>query len=219
MLPASKTGRTVLGGAVVLAASLLAVLAARAHYKPYAADSPSYRRTGDPAARIVIVEYSDFECPACSAGHATMKSVLSAYGKDIRLIFKHYPLERPHPSARAAAVAAECAGRQGAFWQYHDRLFERQREWVPRGPESAPPSSLAMWFAKYASDLHLDAKAFSGCLADPAVDAAVASDMEEGKTRLVSATPTFFVAGKRFVGSRQLSTLGTLWIEKKLKDR
>jgi protein-disulfide isomerase len=206
-----------MGGALVAVVAVASVLVARGQFKPYTADTPPYRQVGDPAARIVIVEYSDFECPACSAAHTAMKSLLSAFGKDVRLHFKHFPLERPHPWARAAATAAECAGRQGAFWQYHDRLFERQAEWPPRG--SGPGGPPTAWFAKYAADLHLDGKSFEACLKDPTVDAAVASDMTEGKTRLVSATPTFFVAGRRFVGARQLSTLGTMWIERKLKNR
>ena len=145
MLPTSKNGRLITGGALVAVVAVAAVLVARGQFKPYTADSPPYRQVGDPEARIVIVEYSDFECPACSAAHTAMKSLLSAFGKDVRLIFKHFPLERPHPWARAAAAAAECAGRQGAFWQYHDRRFERQAEWPPRG--SGPGGPPTAWFA------------------------------------------------------------------------
>ncbi|MBI5624684.1 MAG: thioredoxin domain-containing protein [Elusimicrobia bacterium] len=215
MLPASRKGRTLLSGAAIAAVSALCVLAASKTVKSASSEPPPYRQTGDPGASILIVEFSDFECPACSAAHGTVKSMLAAYGKDVRLQFKHFPLERMHHSARAAAAAAECAGRQGAFWQYHDRLFERQGEWVPRG-NGAPPKS---WFLKYAADLSLDAKTFEACIQDPAVDAAVVLDMAEAKSRNVSATPTFFVAGRRFVGSRQLSTLGSMWIERKRKDR
>lgn len=205
----------VFGGAVVAAASVLSVLAAAWRHPASADSAPPHRQTGDPTAKVLIVEFSDFECPACSAAHIAVKSLLSAYGKDVRLQFKHFPLERTHPSARSAAVATECAGRQGAFWQFHDRLFERQREWVPAGPAPAGPPTA--WFKRYAKDLKLEEKSFEACLADPAADAAVAADLAEGKDRLVSATPTFFVAGRRFVGSRQLATLGTMWIERKLK--
>lgn len=221
MLPSSRSSRWAASAAGILAASVLSVAAARGHYKPYAADAPPYRQLGGAAAKVQIVEYSDFQCPACSAAHKSVKQVLAAYGEKTRVTFKHFPLEKAHPFARAAAVAAECAGRQGKFWDYHDVLFERQKEWAPRheeGKPAEPEKAPSEWFAAYAAQVRLDKAAFAACLADPAANAAIDADLEEGRNLPVGATPTFFVAGKRFVGGRQLATLGTLWIDKKLKN-
>lgn len=209
MLPATKTARFILCGTAVVLTCGLSVLAARGVQKPYTSDAPEYRRKGNPAAKVVIVEYSDIQCPACAAAVGVLKNIVSLYGKDVLVIYKHFPLERRHLNARQAAQAAECAGRQSKFWELHDVLYEKQNEWA----ESGDPR----WAYKYATALALDEKSFSACLADPAVNAAIDADIREGNNQWVGSTPTFFINGKRFIGARQLSTLGSLWIEKQLK--
>ena len=77
---------------------------------------------GDPEAKITIVEFSDFECPYCGRAVEVVKQVEARYGKDLRLAFKHNPLPM-HPDAPYAARAAIAAGKQGKFWQMHDKLF------------------------------------------------------------------------------------------------
>lgn len=81
---------------------------------------------GNASARITVVEFSDFECPFCQRSYPTIKQLIKTYGNDLRLAYKHYPLTQIHPHAEAAAEAANCAGEQGKFWQYHDKLFEVQ---------------------------------------------------------------------------------------------
>lgn len=172
--------------------------------------APAYRVLGSPSAKVTIVEYSDFQCPACRVAEEPLQNILKLYGNDVRFLFKHFPLEHPHPHARHAAGMTECAGRQGKFWGLHDLLYKKQEQWS-RAEDT--PAALD----KLAKEAGLDMKAFGECMKDPAVDASVAADMKEGDSRWVGSTPTFFVNRKRFVGARQLQTRGTLWIEKQLK--
>lgn len=85
---------------------------------------------GDPDAPVVIVEYSDFQCPFCRRWYTDVLPELEGrIGGEIALAFAHFPLSQIHPNAEAAHVAAECAGEQGKFWEMHDLLFDRQWEW------------------------------------------------------------------------------------------
>ena len=88
--------------------------------------SPPARQTGDPNAKVVIVEYSDFQCPSCALVEPTIHQLLEIYKGKIRFIYKYYPLTRIHKNAMPAAHAAECAAAQKQFWPYHDRLFQTQ---------------------------------------------------------------------------------------------
>jgi protein-disulfide isomerase len=208
-MPGTQAARTALSAALVLLASCVTVLAVRGRQKPYSPQAPAFRQKGPAGADIIIVEYSDFQCPACRAAVAPMKDLLKIYGDRVRFIFKHYPLERPHRWARLAAKSTECAGRQGKFWELHDTLYEKQEEWS--GEEGA------VKIASYAKALKLDETAFAACVEDPAVDALVSREAQEGEDRWVSSTPTFFINGKRFVGAKQLAMRGPPWIEKLLK--
>lgn len=81
---------------------------------------------GNVDASITIVEYSDLECPFCSRFHDTMKQVIDQYGDDVRWVYRHFPLTSIHPNAVPAALASECAGAQGKFWEFTDLVFESQ---------------------------------------------------------------------------------------------
>lgn len=79
---------------------------------------------GPEKAKIVLVEYSDFECPFCARAYPTVKQILEAYPGDVKVVYKHFPLVSIHTNAQKAAEASECAADQGKFWEYHDKLFE-----------------------------------------------------------------------------------------------
>ncbi|MEK7383124.1 MAG: thioredoxin domain-containing protein, partial [Elusimicrobiota bacterium] len=115
--------------ALVAALSAGSMLVARGARKPFSPAAPQYRQKGPANAKILIVEFSDFECPACRYAVKPLHELLALYEGKVRFVFKHFPL-RMHRWAPAAAIAAECAGRQGRFWEYHDRLYDRQEEWV-----------------------------------------------------------------------------------------
>ncbi|MDP2789825.1 MAG: thioredoxin domain-containing protein [bacterium] len=140
---------------------------------------------GNASAKVVVQEYSDFQCPACGAVYPFVKSLVGKYAKDIRLEFKHLPLTKIHINAYSAALASECANDLGKFWPYHDKLFENQT--------SLGTSDLK----KYAVDLGLDTTKFNACLDTRAKKSVVDADVSEGTTKQVPGTPTFFVNGQQ----------------------
>ncbi len=202
--------RRLWGAAMVLAAAVITVAAVRRVDQPTAENSPAYRQKGELSARVVITEFSDFQCPACRVAEPAVRNLLSLYDGKVRFIFKHFPIDRLHPWARSGAAAAECAGRQGKFWPYHDLLYDRQQEWVSA---KNPPDQLS----QFAKELGLDQAAFAACLRDPSLAAVVEADKKGGDNRWVGSTPTFFINRKRFAGAQQFASLGTIWIDKILR--
>ncbi|MDP4009229.1 MAG: DsbA family protein, partial [bacterium] len=82
---------------------------------------------GSREARVVLVEYSDFQCPACQFYADWISQLAESFGEDIAIVYRHFPLRSIHQQAELAAVASEAASKQGMFWEYHDLLFERQK--------------------------------------------------------------------------------------------
>lgn len=136
---------------------------------------------GGKEAAVVIVEFSDFQCPFCKQSQGALKRVLQTYGDQVRLVFKHLPLAI-HSESFPAARAAFCAGEQNSFWQYHDALFAADR----LSPEK---------FKSIAADLGLDVAGFTACFESERSRAAVLRDVREAARLGVSATPTFIVNG------------------------
>jgi len=201
--------RLALSVLIVLAACAGSFLFARGHVKPFSSNAPDYRELGPADARVTIVEFSDFECPACRVAEPPMRALLKLYDGRVRFVFKHFPLERMHRWARGGAIAAECAGRQGKFWEYHHELYDHQHEWSSEKSEE-------LWLS-YAKKIKLNEAEWQSCRLDPQVNAAIDADVRDGENAWVGSTPTFFINGKRFVGALQLSERGTPWVEKELK--
>ncbi len=143
---------------------------------------------GPETAPIEIVEFSDFDCQYCQRATNTIARILDEYGDQIRFVYKDYPLPS-HPNASKAAEAGNCANDQGAFWPFHDRLFESQG--------SLDVASLKT----YASELGLEAEAFVACLDSGRHASRVDRDLEIGSGYGVSSTPTLFVNGRAVVGA------------------
>ena len=196
-------------GALVLAAALGTGWAARGIVKESPERAEPFRVKGPASAKVTIVEFSDFQCPACRVAEPPLSQIMALFGPDVRLVFKHFPLERIHPWARQAAVATDCAGRQGAFWPFHDLLYERQADWTNEKASEKIDG--------YARGLNLDMPAFTACRGDASVQKAIDTDIQEARNRWVGGTPTFFINGKRFVNARQLQERGTRWISQVLK--
>jgi len=116
-------------------------------------------------------------------------------------VFKNYPLEKVHRWAKKAAEAAECAGMQGKFWEFHDLLFEHQAVWAKslNAPE---------FFSSYGEEIGLNLSEYTTCLEDPAISLSIQRDKYDGEGRAVRSTPTFFINEKRYVGPRQFYTVG-----------
>ncbi len=139
---------------------------------------------GDPDAPLVVIEFSDFQCPACRDHALQIQPSLDASFVDtgeIMWVFKHLPLAT-HPQSPIAAVAAECAAQQGEFWEMHDLLFKEQTKWTMDEPEAA--------LAALAEDLSLDLEQFAACLDSRQALEEVLQDMW-ASDGLVSQTPTF----------------------------
>jgi protein-disulfide isomerase len=162
--------------------------------------SPS---TGPANARVVLVEFSDFQCPYCVKAVEKINAVLKAYPNDVRLIFKQYPLET-HPQASISAAAALAAHNQGKFWQMHDILFANRTQ--------LSRQNILAW----ASRIGLDMKRFSTDLDSDTTKKAVIKDTQDGDKAGVEGTPTVFIDGQRYNGELALDAIKPV-IEAELK--
>ncbi len=143
-------------------------------------------------APILVVEYSDYECPYCGRAKPAIQQLLDEYGDKVRLVFRDFPLSI-HPNARLAAEAGLCAQEQDRFWEYHDVLFKNQRELRP------------VDLARYAVEIGLDAAAFDSCLESGRFTEAVNDDLASGEHFGVTGTPAFFINGRRLTGAQPFS--------------
>ena len=143
-----------------------------------------------------IYEYTDFACPACAMANEQVKNMLNAYGSRIRLHFKHFPLSM-HKWSGTAALYADCAGEQGYFFQYGNMLFKNQEDWAEK--ESEPEE-----FKIYADKLGLDQKQLSSCIRKTENQTRIKLEKAEGEAKGISATPSFFINGKFYVGASAL---------------
>ncbi len=166
---------------------------------------------GSADAPIVIVEFSDFQCPFCRRfWEQTLPQLKKAYvetGK-VKFFYRDFPLGF-HPNAQPAAEATECADEQGAYWAMHDHIFKNQAEW-------AGDALVKVRFRRYAEELRLDAAKFSDCLDSGRYAEEVQKDYQDGILYGVEGTPTFFINGYKVVGAQPFEVFKKL-IEAKLK--
>lgn len=149
---------------------------------------------GDTNAPVIMVEFSDFQCPFCSSFYQnTLPLIDDNYIKTgkVKLVFRDYPLGF-HQNANAAHIASECANKQGKFWQYHDELFSKQQEW--QGLDS---NTVTEKFLAYADELDLDKPQFVSCTKDASVQQEIQFDTQEGTKYGTSGTPTFFIGNEK----------------------
>lgn len=158
---------------------------------------------GPERARVLLVEFSDFECPYCSSASLQVEALMVAFPRDIRLVYKQFPLSI-HPHARMAAVAALAANEQGKFWEMHDKLFANFRQLTRE-------RILAL-----AKEIGLDTNRFSAAVTSGKFDPVVAKDFKEGEDIGVNGTPAFFINGKRYNGPMTVEMVKPL-IEAELK--
>ena len=139
-------------------------------------------------ARVVLVEYGDYQCPYCGAAAPIVKRLQAALGADLKFVFRNFPLTEAHPDALNAAKAAEAAAARGKFWQMHDMLYENQID--------LSTSALI----GYAGQLGLDGDEFERDVGDPRTFERIEKDFEGGVRSGVNGTPGFFVDGVRYDG-------------------
>jgi protein-disulfide isomerase len=145
-------------------------------------NSTGFPTLGEVAARVTIIEFTDFQCPYCAAVSPALKKVITASKGQVKLVHRDFPLP-VHPLAWKAAVLARCAGEQSKFWEYHDRLFDR------KGSLSDDT------FTELNSQLGLNVTALERCEADGKYDGAIRADIDEARRIGVAGTPTLIVNG------------------------
>ncbi|MFH0873474.1 MAG: thioredoxin domain-containing protein [Candidatus Komeilibacteria bacterium] len=149
------------------------------------ADDPA---KGNPEAKVFIVEFADYQCPFCKQAEPILQQVMKKYGDKVYFMLRDYPITSTHPEALAAAEAANCAGEQDQYWEYHDQLFARQDELS------------SATFRSIAEALGLDMPKFNVCLNTHATQAEIQADAADGANLGVNGTPTFFINGQMFPG-------------------
>lgn len=160
---------------------------------------------GAPEAAVEILEFSDFSCGACREAQPVLRELLERNGDSLRLVYRHFPL-RPDGPPFNAAVAAECAFAQGAFWPMHDRLFEGEGPFPREALEAL------------GRELGLDGDEYRRCLEGPDSAARVREDRAAGLRWGVSGTPTLFINGRRVTGVPGLAVLQDLVDEIRRED-
>jgi protein-disulfide isomerase len=161
---------------------------------------------GTAGAPVVIVAFSDFQCPYCKEEAKMLRqNLLSAYPKQVRLYFKTFPLDQIHPWARPAAIASRCVFRQkaDAFWDFHDWIFEHQSEITAENWKDK-----VMTWAKEQKDL--DGLQLTRCIDTKATEAEVNKNSAEAQALEVTGTPTLFINGRRIGTSIDWPTLRTI---------
>jgi protein-disulfide isomerase len=150
---------------------------------------------GDPGAMVTLVEYGDYQCPYCGEAYYVVKLLQQHFGKDLRFVFRNFPLTQMHPEAEPAAETAEFAGAHGRFWEAHDALYENQ-------PSLGLPMYATIVKALALSEAEL-LQALQAGIYQPKVEA----DLEGGVRSGVNGTPTFFVNGHLHQGGHDLGSL------------
>ena len=144
---------------------------------------------GNPAAPVTLVEFSDFQCPACRSYKQIIQQVTETFPNDVRFVYKHFPLTTIHGNAEEAARASEAAGVQGKFWAMHDILFDKQSDWSVGSPEDD--------FKNYALEIGLDVGQYVLDYDSSAVKSAVQTDANLANALRLNGTPTFFLNNRQ----------------------
>lgn len=156
---------------------------------------------GNKDAKVILVEYGDFQCPGCAGAYPTVKSLVEKYGDHMAVVFRHFPLTSIHPNARAASAAAVAASLQGEekFWSMHDLLFENQSAW-----QNASPEDRTELFTGYAAAADVNEDEFTTALAEQSsqINRKISFDQALGRKLNITGTPSFFLNGKQLTSEQ-----------------
>lgn len=143
------------------------------------------RFKGNQNASVVLVEYSDFSCPACAYFFPIIEELTTNYENDLLFIYRHFPF---HENSYLASLVSEAAGNQNAFWQMTEKLYSNQQEWI----NLQDPSEV---FISYAQELNLDLEKFKNDLNSQEIEQKVSNDFNSGGKYGITYTPSFFING------------------------
>lgn len=147
------------------------------------------QKIGSDSAKVKLVEFSDFQCPACQAVEPFIEKLHLDYPDQVQIIYRHFPLSQ-HTHSQQAAILAESSGEQGKFWEMHDRLFGTQQQWSGL-PDATP------FFQNLVKELGLDENKIKQSEEDNNIKVRIDEDIAEGNRLGVSSTPTFFLNGRK----------------------
>jgi len=157
---------------------------------------------GDPNAPITMIEFSDYQCPFCGKFFSTTLPLIEKNyietGK-VKFVYRDFPIPNIHPNAVPAALAAECADDQGKFWEYHNKLFEKQRQW-----EGLDAQNGIRTFEQFAEELDLDSDTFNTCLESSKHLDEVQKDLNDGLSYGITGTPGFIIGNEK-IGYTKMS--------------
>lgn len=148
--------------------------------------------TGDATSSVSVIEYGDFECPACGEWEPLVEQLRQQYGDRVAFVFRNFPLYQIHPFAMIGAQAAEAAADQGKYWQMHDLLYKNQSQWTAN-TTLTPADVVSQFFNGYAQSLGLNIAQFDTDINAPTTKARVQRDIDSGNAAQINHTPTFFV--------------------------
>lgn len=153
--------------------------------------------------KLTLVEFGDFQCPACGAYEPLVRQVMADNKTSLKIVFKNFPLTQIHQNGLLGAKAAEAAGLQGKFWEMHDMLYDKQPEW-------STGINARDIVIGYASVLKLDTKKFSDDLNSKELEDKILAEVKEGISLGVQGTPTFFLNGKKLDNPSSLEAFDTI---------
>jgi len=151
--------------------------------------------------RWVLLEFSDFQCPFCAQAEPTIKEFMAQYEDKVTLVYKHFPLSQIHPHAQSSAEAAWAAQQQGKFWEYHDALFEQQKQLGEN------------LYIAIAEDLNLDLEQFNRDRHSVEAAAAINSDLELAQKVGIRGTPFFALKGQALTLPIQISAMEEILLD------
>jgi protein-disulfide isomerase len=146
-------------------------------------------------AKVVMIEYSDFQCPYCGKHDPTMQQIVKDYGDQVAWVYRHFPLSF-HPNAEPTALASECASEQGKFWEFADAMFAGQTANL-----QGDAATTTAFVTKTAQDLKLDMTKFNSCVASAKYQSVVDADQKSGSTAGVNGTPATYINGTLVSGA------------------
>lgn len=163
---------------------------------------------------VTVTEFADFQCPACASFYPIFSQVKEVLASQVRFEFRHFPLVQIHPNAIAAHRASQAAANQDKFWEMHDLLFERLQSWNS-------VNNPAEVFEQYAEELQLDMEQYRSEVSSSEVLGAINADIELGKSKGVSGTPTFFIDGERIEDLSSIASAESFaaFIQEKINEK
>ncbi len=175
------------GSILAVVGAIVAVEVGSSRGGAVSVDNPASYRIGPDSAKVKVVEFSDYQCPACKSIESHLKTLITSYGDQVQLVYRNFPLPQ-HKNAMAASLAAEAAGAQGKFWRMHDRLFDTQDSWA----SLADPTD---YFVLIGREALVDVDPLRDAIIKQTYLAKVKTDVADGNRMGIQGTPTFFVNG------------------------